>query len=299
MTFLRFLFLSLLLLCPVEDLLAGGGAWVKTKSGYYFKIGFTSLTAEQEYGFGGEDRPLFSDTTRFANGRIGISNITLYSEYGLTDWLTSVVSTYYSVIVREADIIEQGMEGLTETESASGLGDTWIGARVNLLPREWKVAGAATVSWKIPTGSPNKEVPLGSGVADYEAAIGFGTGFRLGEERFGYTQVSGGYRLRNKASSEFIWQMEAGAALLPTVGLQASLNGTHSTADFNQAAQNLVEDPSFNELVGSQTFTQFSGGVIYSLTDLMDLTALYTTTLSGMNTLNAGSFSIGIAWKNR
>ncbi|MGE3800873.1 MAG: hypothetical protein AB7H80_07625 [Candidatus Kapaibacterium sp.] len=284
-------------LCCVETLHAGGGAWVRTASGYYFKVGFTSLTAENEYGFKGEDQPLFRDTLRFANGVVGISNITLYSEYGLTDWLTSVISTQYSVVVREADIIERGMEGLVETESASGLGDIWLGGRVNLLPKDWKVAGAATLSWKIPTGSPNKEVPLGTGVPDYEAALAFGTGFPVGEKRFGYAQLSGGYRLRNKVEDEFVWQVEGGISLLPTLALQSTLDGVYSTADFGEAAEAAENPLIFSQLVGNQTFTRLSGGLLYALSDETELNLLYSRTLSGLNTLDAGALSIGVAWK--
>ena len=284
-------------LCVVESLQAGGGAWVRTKSGYYFKLGFTSLTAESEYGFNGENRPLFTDTTRFANGTIGISNLTLYSEYGITDWLTSVISTQYTVVVREADIIERGMEGLVQAEGASGLGDVWIGGRVNLLPKDWKVAGAATLSWKIPTGSPYKEVPLGTGVPDYEGSLAFGTGFPVGGGRFGYVQAGGGYRLRNKAENEYLWQIEGGVGLLPTLGLQAVLDGIHSTADFSKGAENSENPLVFNQLVGNQSFTRFSGGLVYSISDEMEMNLLYATTLSGMNTLNAGALSIGVAWK--
>ena len=286
-----------LLLCSAELLHAGGGAWVRTASGYYFKIGFTSLTADNEYGLEGENQPLFRDTARFANGTIGISNITLYSEYGLTDWLTSVISTHYSVIVREADVIERGMEGLVETESASGLADIWLGGRVRILPKEWKVAGAATLSCKVPTGSPHKEVPLGTGVIDYEGGLAFGTGFPVGANRFGYAQVSGSYRLRNNAENEYLWQIEAGVQLLPTLGVQGVLDGTHSTADFEQAAMAVENSMEFNQLVGNQTFTRFSSGLSYDLSDQTELSLLYATTLSGMNTLNSGAISVGIAWK--
>ena len=287
----------LLILLFAQSLQAGGGAWVRTASGYYFKIGFTSLTAESEYGFRGEDRPLFRDTARFANGSFGISNITLYSEYGLTDWLTSVISTQYSVAVREADIIERGMEGLMESESASGLSDTWLSARVKLLPSDSKIAGALTLGWKIPTGSPNKEIPLGTGVADYEAALGFGTGFPLGAETFGYAQVLGGYRLRNQASNEFTWQVETGVGVLPTLSLQLILDGVESTANFDEAAQNTENTLLFDELVGNQSFRRFNAGLLYALSDEMELNAQFGTTLSGVNTLNATSLSVGVAWK--
>lgn len=274
---------------------AGGGAWVRTAGGYYFKLGFTSLTADREYGFRGEDRPLFRDTSRYRNGTIGISNITLYGERGITDWLTGVVSTHFAVAVREADDLETG---LTASESASGLADTWLSGRVQLLPDSWPVAGAVTLGWKIPTGSPNKKIPLGDGVADYEAALALGRGFRIGEDRFGYAQAGGAYRLRNRFADEIHWYLEGGVKIIPTLGLQAVLDGVHSTLDFESETAQLEEEL-FNRLVGSQSFTRISGGLLYDLSDEMELTVQVAGTLDGTNTLDAGSFSIGVAWKKK
>ena len=285
------LIMSLVAACKA---FAVGGAWVKTPEGYYFKVGFTSITADKEYGLQGEDRPLFGDTVRFRDGTIGISNISVYGEYGFTDWLTGVISTQYSVAVREAEDLETG---LAETTSASGLSDIWVSGRVNLLPKSWKLAGAATLAWKIPTGSPNKEIPLGTGVADYEGALAFGTGFPVGEDTYGYAQVSSGYRLRNRASNEVNWHVESGVQVIPGLALQAIFDGVHSTADFDDAAMSGNNDQVFTGLVNDQSFSRFSGGVIYDLSEEMQINFLYAKALSGINTLASSSISVGVAWK--
>ena len=284
-----------LLCCTNSALWAGGGAWVKKLGEYYFKSGFTSITADKEYGLSGEDQPLFRDTMRYSNGTIGITNISIYGEYGFTSWLTGVISTQYSVAVREADDLETG---LTESSSASGLSDIWVSGRVKLLPDSWPLTGAATLAWKIPSGSPKHDIPLGTGVPDYEGALAFGKGFPVGAETFGYAQVSGGYRLRNKAANELNWQAEAGVEVIPGLGVQAIFDGTHSTADFESLATLPDDDIVFIGLVSDQSFSRFSGGIVYDLSDEMQINVLYTNTLSGINTLVASSFSIGVAWRS-
>lgn len=291
---LFFLAVFVLLCCTNNVLWAGGGAWVKKLGEYYFKSGFTSITADKEYGLSGEDQPLFRDTVRYSNGTIGISNISIYGEYGFTSWLTGIISTHYSVAVREADDIETG---LTESSSASGLSDIWISGRVKLLPDSWPLVGAATLAWKIPSGSPKHEIPLGTGVPDYEGALAFGTGFPVGAETFGYAQVSGGYRLRNNAANELNWQLETGVEVVSGLGVQAIYDGTHSTADFESLAMLPDDSPVFTGLVSDQSFSRFSGGVVYDLSEEMQINFLYAKTLSGTNTLAASSFSIGVAWR--
>lgn len=287
------LLIPILLVGAALQVRAGGGAWVRTPGGYYFKVGFTSLTADKEFGLRGEDRPLFRDTARYRNGTIGISQITLYGERGITNWLTGVISTHYVVAVREAEDLETG---LTLSESASGLADIWLSGRLKLLPDSWPLVGSATVGWKIPTGSPYKKIPLGDGVPDYEVALALGKGFTVGEERSGYAQASGAYRLRNKFADEINWQLEGGLKVISTLGVQAVLDGVYSTADFDHDITQLSDDV-YNRLVGSQSFTRLSGGLVYDLSDEMELNVLVAGTLSGMNTLDAGSFSIGVAWK--
>ncbi len=290
------LLLFLLVVIPGEALHAVGGAWTKKKGGYYLGLGFGSTNGEKDRGFRGEERPLYRDTLRFAGGSLGISNFTFYNEFGWTDWFTTQISARYTVIVREADIIEPGSDGLTINESASGLGDAWLGARLRLpTPIEGMVA-AFNLDWKIPLGSTVSEIPLGTGAADYEASIAIGTPFTLSEDRYGYFQGGAGYRLRNRAEDEFVWRLQGGVPIVPTLGLELTLDGVDSFADFENAEES-DGDPIFSDIVGSQSFLHLTGGLTYNLNDWTDLLVKYTTTLSGRNTLDARMITVGVAWR--
>jgi len=280
------------LLVSTLDLHAGGGAWNRKEGGYYIKVGPTFLSADREFGVDGNERDVFDDPTRFRNGSFGITNLGFYGELGLTDWLTGVLSTQYTVAVRQAELFN----GRDTSQSSSGLGDTWLDARVRLLPDGGSVVGALNVGMKIPTGSPNQEIPLGTGVIDYQAALAFGTGFPVGGERYGYAQVSAGYRLRKKASDEVHYQVEAGAHVAETLLLQAIIDGIHSTADFDAAAANPDDAIIIGSVASDQSFLRWSLGAIYRVGEDLDLNIGYGHVITGRNTLSAGSLSIGLSW---
>jgi hypothetical protein len=144
-------------------LVAGGGAWTRPTDGRIIRFGIISTTAQEEFDFQGGRRDIFSDTTLFQRGQFGMTDVSFYGELGLTDWLTGTLSTQYRVAVREAKLRTTGRDS---TLSASGLSDIWVGGRIRLLPHEDSTAVAITLGLKIPTGSRNQSIPLGTGVLD-------------------------------------------------------------------------------------------------------------------------------------
>ncbi len=282
------LLLSILVLLPLP--LLARGAWNQKPDGYYIKLGPTFLTANQEYDLQGDLRDIFNDPANFRNPSFGITNIGFYAELGLTDWLTGTLSTQYSVAVREATL----PNGVDTSQSASGLGDIWLGGRVRLLPDGGSIVGAVTLGLKLPTGSPNQEIPLGTGVIDYEGAVAFGGPFALAELP-GYWQSSGGYRLRNRGANELTYQAEIGVTIAETLMLQGVVDGVHSFADFDAASSaigGMVSTAS-----SDQSFARWNANFIYSLSPDTDLTVGYGHTFSGRNALSAGAFGVGVAWK--
>jgi|GEM_PF-2119731 len=286
--------LFVLLLAAAEPVLAGGGAWNRKKGGYYIKIGLASLTAEEGFGFGGDRRPLFLDTANFRGGDFGVTDITLYGEFGITDWLTGVASTQYKVAVREGLYRPTGRDS---TASASGLGDVWLTARMKLLPDDEQTVATLSLGWKLPTGSPLQDIPLGTGVVDYEAALAVGSGFRIVGDMYGYGQLSGGYRLRNSASNEVNFLAEIGVNLSKVLLLQGVLDGSYSTADFSP----VIDDPENPDLIktfqNDQSFSRWMIGVIYAAAEDMEINFGYEQYAAGRNIIAGSGITIGIAWK--
>jgi len=273
-----------------------GGAWVKGPGGYYFRVGFSSTTAGSERGFQGEERPLYRDTLRIARGSIGISNFSIYNEFGWNDWLTSQVSARYTVVVREADLVERGMEGERINESASGIGDVDLGLRLRLPVPVSGMAAALNLGWKVPLAPATTEIPLGTGAADYDAGLALGYSFPVLDDAWGFVQTAGAWRLRNGAADEFVWRLQGGVPIISTLSAELQLDGVHSTANFDDAVEG--DDPlSLNRMVGSQSYLHFSTALTYRLNDWTDLQARYTTTIAGRNTLDAQTIGVGVAWK--
>ncbi len=290
----RLYILLVLLLLVVGHAFASGGAWNRRKGGYYMKFGLTSITAEQGFGYDGRLQPLFSDTVNFHGGDFGVTDLTIYGEYGVTDWLTGVISTQYKVAVRQGEYRPTGRDS---TASASGLGDLWMGARLKLLPDDEPIVATLTLGWKLPTGSPLQDIPLGTGVVDYEAVAAVGTSFPAFSDLYGYAQLSGGYRIRNSAANELNILAEAGVNLSKMLLIHGVLDGSYSMADFGPA----IGDPGNMELLGrfknDQSFTRWRLGMIYSIGEDMDLNLDYEKYVSGRNIISGSGIAIGIAWK--
>lgn len=281
--------LSFLGLLTLPTALLSRGAWNRKPDGYYIKLGPTFLTAYQEFDLNGDLRDIFNDPVNFRNPSFGITNIGFYGELGLTDWLTGTLSTQFSVAVREATL----PNGVDTSQSASGLGDIWLGGRIRLLPDGGAIVGALTLGLKLPTGSPNQEIPLGTGVIDYEGTIAFGSPFVIVGMQ-GYWQSSGGYRLRNRGSDELTYQAELGVNIAETLMLQGVVDGVSSFADFDTSS---VTGAMVSTISSDQSFARWNAGFIYAIAPDTDLTVSYGHTFAGRNALSAGTFGVGIAWK--
>ncbi len=275
---------------------AGGGAWTRVPDGYYVKIGLTSLTAERQYRFDGRLQRLFPDTSAFRDGEYGATDISFYGELGMTKWLTGTVATQYKVAVRKARYLPTGRDS---TASASGLGDVWVGARMKVIPGTGPYAGAITVSVKLPTGSPLQDIPLGTGVVDYEIAAAGGLSFPvpLLQGQYGYAQATGAYRLRNGTqANEFNYGAEVGVGLSEEFMLQATYDGAMSLADFDAVAPRQDDPAVVAPFQYDQSFARWSAGFIYKLNETLNLTGGYVSSVGGINSLDLSGVMFGVAW---
>lgn len=293
MSFCRSCILLILLFVVAEHALANGNAWTRKKGGYYLKIGLTSLTADEGFGYEGNRWPIFGDTANFGSGDFGVTDVAVHGEYGITDWLTGVASTQYKVAVRQGLYRPTGRDS---TASASGLGDLWLSARFNLLSEEEPVVATVTVGWKLPTGSPLQDIPLGTGVVDYEASVAVGTVFPAFSAIPCYAQATGGYRLRNSASNEVKFLAEIGMHLTPALMFQGTIEGSYSTADFDPAIANPGNLELLQHYKNDQSFTRWKLDLVYAASDDMDLHFGYEKYVAGRNIVAGSGLALGISW---
>jgi len=272
----------------------GSGAWTQAIDDYYVKLSSTWSTASVEYGLDGQTTLLFPDSSVVRNGTFGTTEVGLYVEYGVNDWLTAVGSTHYKVIVREAQLTSTSRDTAL---SASGLSDSWIGGRVQLTRGD--IASTATVSVKIPTGSPNQQIPLGTGVVDYEIAATVGRSIPMGDARWGWAQGSVGYRFRNQAANDVTYTADGGVDVGSGVTIATRMDGLISGADFEEAYRETDQTAARNRLIGSSTYHRWSAQVIYASSPGIHLNAGYGFVYSGRNVVAVHGLSVGIAWTRR
>jgi hypothetical protein len=261
-----------------------GGAWTRGEQGYYFQVALTSFTASEEYDLLGRRRLLFTDSSSFDQGTFGATDIHFRGELGITSWLTATASTEYKVAVREVRYLPTGRDS---TASASGLGDLWIGSRFRLLDADSPFAASLTLGWKAPLASYTQAIPLGTGVAEYELMLAGGSNYRVADLFDGHAQMSGGYRLRHRGSDEFRYLAEVGVRLLEALKLKGVLDGIASTADLEENQRGDIFD---------QSFTRLSLSMLIKVDAGTELTAGYSGTVGGQNTLAGSSVTFGIAW---
>ena len=146
---------------------------------------------------------------------------------------------------------------------------------------------------KLPTGSPYQQVPLGSGVVDYEASLAVGRALPVAGLA-GYAQISGGYRLRNNASNELNYLMEFGVSLTPSILVQGIVEGVHSTADFDAPARD--GSGVAERLVFDQSYTRWRLTTVIEMQEGFDLDIGYGAYAAGRNAAAGHILSVGLAW---
>jgi hypothetical protein len=160
--------------------------WTQAKGGAYNQLGlsyykttqkFTTLDINEADGeiIGLEGPIITNPTEEFTS-----TKITYYSEYGITDDLTVILSVPYDW-QRSNDVMRY-----TDEEGPSGVGDIKVGLRHKLVDNVLGsgVIMAAQVEVKIPEaykyGDPVTKLSLGDGQYDYEFALQFGRGLGAG-----------------------------------------------------------------------------------------------------------------------
>lgn len=165
--------------------LAWGQAWTQPPGHVYAKVAYGASTAAHQYTFDGRAKP-------YADDVYGPSfydrSLYLYSEGGLADGLTGVVSLGYKRLVTR---------DTTFRYEASALGDVDLGLRWRPDPiMAWIPAGGAlaiNAKLTLPTGYIRNSIPSpGSGQVNGAISVDYGHGWSGL-----YVQGGLGYRLRS------------------------------------------------------------------------------------------------------
>lgn len=212
--------------------------WTQAKGSAYNQIGlsyykttekFTTLELDSEGETVGLEAPITTnDTEEFTSTKINY-----YSEYGILDNLTIILSAPYDW-QKSNDVMK-----FTNADGPSGVGDIKVGLRHKLVDNLFGsgVIMSAQVEVKIPEaykyGDPVTELSLGDGQYDYEFALQFGRGLGGGYLWVDTRYVYRDYNHQNdpayfKPSDKFKVGIGGGYRLLSWVSVGGSINYSRS-----------------------------------------------------------------------
>ena len=216
----------------------------------------------------------------------------MYGEVGISDWFTAVFSTSYKNYSSSGFNLS---DQLNFDNSVSGLSDIFIGGRIRLTAQPFALALQPMI--KLPSGDKDATIPLGTGSADTELRMQFGT--KLPLPLANYFTADIGYTGRGGSgfNDEVPYFIELGVYPMRRLIVKGAVDGRKSTQSLaNQAGIN--SGPSQNMLIVDQDFTRVWGGLIYSASPSVDLSFEYSRVVGGKNTLAGDAFYLGLAIKS-
>ena len=261
---------------------AFAGAWTQKKGGYYFKVAAGYLNSTRDIDANGKQ-------IQKANmGELRDLNYSAYLEYGLLDRLTLVSSVPYKQLrdtrtLRDLNSVVTG----TALERRWGFGDMEM--RLRWLLANQPVVASIAVGGKIPLWYDedlNTRVPLSSKKVDADVRI------LLGQSLYPapiYVTGEVGYRIRGgNFSNEWFYALEAGITVDRFL-FKGYLSSIRTFGTCNPVGE--------VELIGDQNVLKLSPGVIYRLTDWLELSVDMIHIAAGCNTAAGNTFLFGISLK--
>lgn len=283
--FKKLLSATALLCIGASNLFAG--AWTQPQNNFYFKVSMASSKAKKQFTNKGKTATLEQENTPYENRELGFS---AYLEYGVTNWLTGVVSLPHKSI-------ESNTKSFIRENKGSG--DLTLGARIGFNPLfnlNSPIVTAAQINFKIPTGYDNENVPsIGSGQKDIDLKFMAGTSFYPIPA---YFTGDIGFRYRaDYPANEIPYYAELGYTFKNRILVRGFIDGVATLGDldepFNPAAL-AAGKPYFPE---ASSYLKAGPGVIIILKPFLEVNIDYVTMLSGKNTLKTNEVSFGIAYK--
>ncbi|MBC8043696.1 MAG: hypothetical protein IAF08_09665 [Rhizobacter sp.] len=276
-------FLTLLL---YTDAFADG--WTQKKGDTYAQFSFGTVSSNTEFSLSGESASYLSAFPLLSQGTYSDRSLFLYSEWGLEEDLTLVVSTSFKFLGQSYrdSLLGQQMP------MASGLGDTRVSLRVALLePESQPFVLAVQAGIKLPTGSTQSLPPFGTGALDIEGAVQSGTSYLFPFGRYGYSVAGFGYRYRGGGfNNEFFYSIESGFELPLGFSAKVGYSGLHSAG--------AITTPQPGALATNQDLGRVSYGVRYNFSSQVGLSLDVLSDVSGRNTIKGNTVLIGIFFKS-
>jgi len=280
--------------------IAGAGAWVQKKGGYFFKLSGSYLSTRKEFNNVGEKVDLFRDLEVYTNARFQDLAGNIYLEYGITRRWTGILNLPFklSKTKRTENSIYFGNRFVKRT--TGGPADLSLFSRYALLTGPWAVSLQGGIG--IPLGydkTPDNDGPtLGTGELSGELNL------LIGKSLYPlplYVTGGGGYRLRGgRFKNEILMNAEVGLTIKSLL-FKVTFDGVKSTVTPPDLYGRPLVLPlpggggAFPQLLfGNQDIYKLNPGIIYHFRKRMAIEVETISIISGKDTISGTSFSLGI-----
>ena len=282
--------LAAILLASVPGQLHAG-AWTQPPGGLYLKLAGLSFRSGEFLDAGGErlarqEKPSTEELTD--------RNASVYLEYGVRERLTLVASLPYKRLVHKKtevrffESLDTTITRIYPDEKESGFADLEMRMRWRLL--EDPAVVSVTLGGKLPLGYEMQEesnVPLGTGEIDGDTRL------LVGKSLYplpGYVTSAIGYRRRGGIfSDELLYSLEAGFTR-GNLLVKGVAEGVRTFGDCGATG-------AMGMLIGDQNSLKLAPGVIWSLSERLELGADLFHIVSGCNTAAGTTWALGLAFK--
>ncbi len=278
------------------------GAWVQKKNGYYLRIYSSYLFATEEFNYQGDQQELFEEHLGYRDNYFRDISLIIYSEYGLTNYFTFIGELPFKSLTTKRTVAS--FYGGDEIATTSGFADLGLFGKLAIL--ENPLAISIQAGARIPLGysrEPQNNGPrLGSAEMSYEGHILLGSSFYPLPI---YFTGSVGYRYRTgELHDEVIITAELGYTLGPIF-----------IKTYVEALRNVVTPPDIygqeivtplpggggvipDIVIGDQHLTKVIPSITYNISESLGLQFEIIKPISGRNTINGTTYSVGIILHN-
>jgi hypothetical protein len=297
-------FLNLILVtiisCIGSNLFAS--AWTQKKNGYYLRIYTTYLFAQEEYNYLGDTQELYEEQLAYRDNYFKDIGLIIYSEYGLTDWLTFVGELPFKSLTTKRTI--DSFYGGDELATTSGFADLGLYGKMAIIDNP--IALALRAGARIPLGyskEPSNSGPrLGTAEMQYEGHVHLGSSFYPLPM---YFAGSVGYRHRSgELNDELIFTGEVGYTLGPIflkTYVEVLRNITTPPDIYGQPVITPLPGGGGvlpDIIIGDQHLTKVIPSITVNFNETVGLQFEVIEPLSGRNALNGTTYSIGLVLHN-
>lgn len=269
--------LALFVLAAAQPALCLAGAWTRERGSSYQRVSMNYYNARNKFDNSGSRADLPMD------GRFRDANMGYYMEYGLSDSLTAIGSSYYKSIEYKDSAVLRRTYGFSDIEVALR----------QLLHRTEASAVSLQGLVKIPEAYDKKDkLPLGNGQYDYEARVLYGTS--LWKYFPGYTNLEVAYRYRSQAPADEIrYLLELGMDWGRSAFGRVKLDGIasmHNSNDGSDGGDNPGITPEFD-------LSKLDLALGYKLSPQWVVEIGYVPALYGKNTSAGATYTVAISFQ--